>query len=99
MLSNVAADGKLRASPTSPRSLGAPKGSTGAVSAKVSSNNEDQAEEEGEQLAFNEQIFDCLAGHFEKALCDGTTPFAGDLENEQYKAILSLFKTYQPPSE
>jgi len=41
-----------------------------------------------ESMNFDEDKFNEIIENIEKAFNDGTPPYAGDLENETYKAIL-----------
>lgn len=53
----------------------------------------------GNGEAFSQEKNDTICASFTKAYKDGTPPFAGDLENETYKAILQSFKDFDPASE
>jgi hypothetical protein len=48
-----------------------------------------------EKREFDYDVFENFCGIFEKALVEGTEPFKGDLENENYKAILQAFRDLQ----
>ena len=50
---------------------------------------------EGEQ-ELDEERYEQVCAIFEKAYRDGQAPFAGDLENETYKAILNRLRTFTP---
>ena len=48
-----------------------------------------------EKQEFDYDVFENFCGIFEKALVEGAEPFKGDLENENYKAILQAFRDLQ----
>jgi hypothetical protein len=40
--------------------------------------------------------FDSVMGYFEKAFRDGTPPFQGDLDNENYKGFIAKMREFVP---
>ena len=44
----------------------------------------------------DEEKYEQIVGIFEKAYRDGAAPFAGDLENETYKAIVNRMRAFVP---
>ena len=46
--------------------------------------------------SLDEERYEQICSIFERAYKDGVAPFAGDLENETYKAILNRLRTYTP---
>ena len=57
---------------------------------KPTSNGEEGATE------LDEEKYEQIVGLFEKAYRDGVAPFAGDLENETYKAIVNRMRAFVP---
>ena len=49
----------------------------------------------GESI-LDEERYEQICSIFERAYRDGAAPFAGDLENETYKAIVNRMRTYVP---
>ena len=47
-----------------------------------------------QESGFSEEKFTELTEVLDKALGEGTTPYAGDLENETYKAVLQAIRDF-----
>ena len=52
-------------------------------------------EDSGED-AEQEAAFDKVCEVFNKAFVEGVEPFKGDLENDTYKELLDVFRTFKP---
>ena len=50
----------------------------------------------GESGQLDEDRYEQIVQVFEKAYRDGVAPFAGDLENETYKAIINRMRAFVP---
>ena len=48
------------------------------------------------ESVLDEERYEQICSIFERAYRDGAAPFAGDLENETYKAIVNRMRTYVP---
>ena len=52
-------------------------------------------EDSGEE-AEQEEALEKVCGVFNKAFVEGVEPFKGDLENDTYKELLDVFRTFKP---
>ena len=51
---------------------------------------------EGASGDLDEERYEQICAIFERAYKDGQAPFAGDLENETYKAIVNRMRSFVP---
>ena len=52
-------------------------------------------EDSGDDAA-QEEACDKVCAVFNKAFVEGVEPFKGDLENDHYKELLDVFRTFKP---